>query len=67
MNVGDLVRLQGYGDEEIVRRVVRIVGDTVYVTRDAEIADAAREMREPRLVGFNKRYVLGVVREGEKQ
>ena len=64
MRVGDLVRLQGYGDEEIVRRVVRIVGDTICVTRDAEIADAARQEREPRLVGFNRRYVLGVAEEG---
>ena len=59
MEIGDMIRLRSYGGEEIVRRVLRLEGETVVVCREEEIAKAEIEGREPRGVGFSRRYVLG--------
>jgi len=48
---GEVVKLREYGDNEIVRRVVRVEGDIVLVSREEEYQAAEREGREPVVAG----------------
>jgi hypothetical protein len=53
MKEGQLVKLRGYGGEELVRRVVRLQNDIVVVCRPEEYESARREGHEPLSVGFH--------------
>lgn len=59
MKIGQDVRLKGYGDKEIIRRVVGVKGDTVVVCQAEEYKKAILEKREPVSVGFPIKYVIG--------
>ena len=52
------VKLQAYGDEEIVRRVVAETDAAVLVCTEDEFSRASREQRDPRAIGFLKEFVL---------
>lgn len=58
MKEGQLVKLRGYGGEELVRRVVRLKKDVVVVCRPEEYESAQLEGREPLSVGFRVKDVL---------
>lgn len=42
----------------LVRRVVAVEGDTVFVCTEEEYTSASRESREPKCIGFNRKYVV---------
>ena len=56
--IGKSVKLRAYDGQEIVRRVVELRNETVYVCSEEEYKRAYQEKREPICVGFNTRYVL---------
>ena len=58
MQAGQVVQLQAYGSKTLQRVVVAEEGDTVYVCLEKEFEAAKRENREPKSVGFNRRYVI---------
>jgi hypothetical protein len=58
MKEGQLVKLRGYGGEELVRCVVRLEKDVVVVCRPEEYESAQLEGREPLSVGFRVKDVL---------
>jgi hypothetical protein len=55
---GDRVRLQAYGQEQIVRRVVEARRDVVLVCTEEEYRAARSEERSPLAVGFPVGYVI---------
>ena len=57
MKTGDLVEAETISDGFVMRKVVEIKGDTIYLCTEQEWLSAKRENREPLCVGFNKRYV----------
>ena len=58
MKVGAIVRLRGYGGEELRRRLVAEDERHVAVCREEEYQAAQRERREPKAVNFLKEFVL---------
>ena len=58
MKPGQTIKLRGYGNEELVRYVVRLEKDTVVVCRVDEYEKAQSEGREPVCVGFHIGDVL---------
>lgn len=62
MEPGDSVRVQAYGGEQLVRRVVEVKGDVVLICRDEEFQAAAKEGREPVSIGFKTKDVVEVVK-----
>jgi len=58
MKPGQMVKLRGYGNEELVRRVLRLDKDIVVVCRQDEYEKAQSERREPLGVGFHISEVL---------
>ncbi len=63
---GDAVCLAAYGGEQIVRRVVAVMGDVVMVSKDEEITEARSLGRKPLTVGFPITCVLDVVEPRER-
>ncbi len=59
MKPGTKVILRCYGEEQLVRRVIKVLEDVVIVCQDDEYLAAQREGRDPLGVGFNIKYVLG--------
>jgi len=53
MKIGQMIKLRGYGGEELVRCVVQLDKDTVVVCRPDEYEAARLEEREPIAVGFH--------------
>ena len=64
MRIGQVVKLRDAFGNELLRRIVAWDETNVYVCRDDEFVDATAEVREPLCIGFNRKYVLGVVNEG---
>ena len=58
IEVGKNVKLMAYNGQEIIRRVVEVRRETIYVCEEKEYDRAHQEGREPISVGFNKRYVV---------
>ncbi len=61
MESGEKVRLRSY-EGEIERIVVRVADSIVLVCREEEYKQAAKEKRQPVVVGFPLNTVLGTVR-----
>ncbi|MBZ5528678.1 MAG: hypothetical protein LAN71_12345 [Acidobacteriia bacterium] len=57
MKAGDLVEAQIFPRGIIVRKVVEIKQDTVYLCTEEEWLSAQKEHREPICAGFNMRYI----------
>jgi hypothetical protein len=57
MKTGDLVKVETFSGEKVLRDVVAVEGDTVYICTKEERLSAQKEDREPVCVGFNRRYV----------
>jgi hypothetical protein len=57
MKTGDLVRVETFSGEKVLREVVAVEGDTVYICTKEEKLSAQKENREPVCAGFNRRYV----------
>lgn len=58
---GRKVKLQGLGGEELVRVVIQEGENFLVVCREEEYVRAAREKREPKGVGFLKRFLIEVL------
>ena len=58
MEVGQLIRLQAYGNEILERVVVSEVEDTVYVCLEKEFKSAKVDNRSPKCVGFNRKFII---------
>lgn len=58
MEKGQIVRVMGYGGEELVRRLVRETESTIIICTEQEYEAAQREGREPRAVGFPKNSLV---------
>lgn len=54
---GDLVEAIAFGGKTILRRVVEIADNTIYICREDEWQAAKSEGREPECVGFNRQFV----------
>jgi hypothetical protein len=59
MEIGQNVRLKGYNNKELLRRVVGVKTDMVIVCTEDEYKKASQEKREPRSIAFNMKYVIG--------
>jgi hypothetical protein len=58
MKIGQMIKLRGYGGEELVRCVVRLEKDIVVVCQPEEYETARSEGREPISVGFHVTDVI---------
>ena len=58
MNVGQIVRLRTYGNKEVAMRLLRQDKETLIVCQPEEYERAINEKREPRSVGFHKKYLI---------
>lgn len=58
MKIGQLVKVQAYGGEELIRKVIRFDKDIVVVCRPDEYTTAQLEGREPIGVGFHLKDVV---------
>ena len=58
MEKGQLIRVRGYGGEELIRRLVRETDSTLVICTEQEYEAAQREGREPRAVGFPKANLI---------
>lgn len=61
-----LVRLEAFGGEQIVRRVVEIQDDVILVCRDEELRRAQEQGRPPLVVGFRLDAVVEMLPEAEE-
>lgn len=59
MEIGQSVKLKGYNNKELIRRVVSIKTDMVIVCTDDEFKKAYQEKREPKSIAFDMKYVIG--------
>jgi hypothetical protein len=57
MKIGDLVNAETFSGERVLREVVGVDGDTVYICTKEERLSAQKEHREPVCAGFNRRYI----------
>lgn len=58
MKPGQKIKLRAYGDEELVRTVIRLEKKSIVVCRPEEYEAALAEGREPVGVGFNIKDIL---------
>jgi hypothetical protein len=58
LKAGCLVEVLAFGGEVLERRVVEIIGDTVYICKAEEWKEAKTRGREPSCVGFNQKFVI---------
>jgi hypothetical protein len=65
MKTGDLVKAQVFPRGTVVRKVVEIKEDTIYLCTEEECLSARKENREPTCAGFNMRYVHPVTAQTE--
>ena len=56
---GQMVKLQTYGNKEVMLKVIRQDKDTLIVTSSEEYDLAQLQGREPKSVGFNIKYLVG--------
>jgi hypothetical protein len=57
MKTGDTVVVEDVSKNQLVRRVVAVEGENVFVCTEEEYASAQRENREPICIGFKLRYI----------
>ncbi len=58
MKIGQNIKVKAYGGEVIIRRVVQLGKDIVYICKEEEYQKAQKEKREPICVGFNTKSVV---------
>ena len=63
MTVGSLVKVRGYGGEDLIRRVIGETDEVLIVCLEEEYQASRQERREPVGVGFNKKYLVAVLRQ----
>ena len=59
MREGQTVKLQTYGNKEVMLQLIRQDKDTLIVCSSEEYNLAQVEGRKPKSVGFNIKYLLG--------
>ncbi len=59
MEIGQSIKLKGYNNKELIRRVVGIKTNWVIVCTDDEFHKAYQEKRAPKSIAFNMKYIIG--------